>query len=323
MRALLIHNPAAGRKLVRRGLPEALTLLRGHGWTVDVMQTQGPAHASSLAAHAAPDGYEAVLVAGGDGTINLVVQGLMAAQEAGFAPVTLGLLPAGTSNVLALDLGLPAPALGVELSLPKAAKALLRSQVISIDVGCAISQTGRRFFLCWAGIGLDAAVARIVEGQPHSKQRFGRVYFLTTFVRMLNRPDLFTTYTITADDKTVRALSPLAVVSNIKRYAAIFPMAPQATLDDGLLDVTFWQVSDVPTGLKLIPQLLEGHHIQHPAIRYLRAQRVVIEAASPQDIHLDAEPFGKTPVSIEVVPRALPMFIPQSASARRLLAPES
>lgn len=166
MRTLMIYNPAAGRPRLQRQTPEAAAELQAAGWTVDLAQTTGPDSAAHLARSAAADGYDAVVVVGGDGTVNLAANGLLQAAEAGLAPPALGILPAGTANVLARDLGLPAPGPGLEASLPLAARLLARSRVARIDVGVVRSAAGQRCFLCWAGIGLDAAITADVMANP-------------------------------------------------------------------------------------------------------------------------------------------------------------
>ena len=105
MRALLVYNPTAGRSGTRREIPDAVAVLSAAGWLIMPAQTQGPNHAAELARQACADGYDVVLVAGGDGTVNQVANGLITAASEGLPLAALGLLPAGTANVLARDLG--------------------------------------------------------------------------------------------------------------------------------------------------------------------------------------------------------------------------
>ena len=151
MNSLLIVNPTAGQGRAQEAgetLQTALAPLLG-GVTV----TQGPGDAERAARAAAEEGrYEAVLVAGGDGTINEVVNGLLAARAAGGASLPLGLVPVGTQNVLAHELGLPAFDLTATLEILQAGRTR------ALDVGLA----GSRYFVLMAGFGFDALVVREV-----------------------------------------------------------------------------------------------------------------------------------------------------------------
>ena len=154
-----------------------MAVLSAAGWLVMPAQTQGPDHAAELARQACVDGYDVVLVAGGDGTINQVANGLITATHEGLPLATLGLLPAGTANVLARDLGLPVPGPGLMGTLPTAARLLLKSTPEWIDAGLASGPQGKRTFVCWAGVGIDAAITAHVMANPQAKRRFRALYF--------------------------------------------------------------------------------------------------------------------------------------------------
>jgi diacylglycerol kinase (ATP) len=137
MHTLLIYNPVAGRPRLQHQVPGAVAELQAVGWSVDLAETTGPDSAMHLARDATAKGYDAVVVAGGDGTVNQAANGLMQARGDGLSVPALGILPAGTANVLARDLGLPVPLSGLETTLPAAARLLARSRIVSIDVGVA------------------------------------------------------------------------------------------------------------------------------------------------------------------------------------------
>ncbi len=319
-RALLIHNPAAGRPRLQRQVPEAADTLRAAGWTVDLAATTGPDSAAQFACQAAADGYGAVLVAGGDGTVNLVADGLLRAGEEGKALPALGILPAGTANVLARDLGLPAPGPGTEASLPAAARLLVHARVASIDAGIAASAAGRRCFLCWAGVGLDAAVTADVMANPQAKRRFGPLYFVSNLLARLPGLRNAPRYRLQVDGQVWQGRGILVVASNIQHYAVVLDMAPTARIDDGLLDVAFFHGITLWNGGSTLARLLTSQHPSDPNVRYAQATRICIETERPQPVHVDAEPFGVTPVEITVLPRRLPLLVPPTTAARRLLS---
>lgn len=318
MRTLLIHNPAAGRPRLQRQAPDAVAVLQAAGWTVDLAATTGPDSAMHLASAAAGQGYEAVVVAGGDGTVNLAANGLLHARRSGQPLPALGILPAGTANVLARDLGLPVPVSGMEATLPAAARLLVRSRVVSIDVGLARSTAGERFFLCWAGVGLDAAVTADVMANPQAKRRLGVLFFASNLLARLPGIGNGPLYTLTVDGQTWQGQGILAVVSNIQHYAVVLDMAPSALLTDGLLDVAFFHGITAWNGPSTVARLLTSRHRSDPHVHYAQARCVVIDAARPQPVHVDAEPFGATPIEIAVLRAALPLLTPPTVEARRL-----
>lgn len=317
MRALLVHNPSAGRPARRRELPAALAALRSGGWTVDPGPVRDAQEGYDLIRQCGARGYDVALVAGGDGTVNLAVNALMAAQEAGEPVAALAVLPAGTANVLASDLGLaPLPGVSWRNALMTAARRLLAAKPCLLDVGLATSSAGQRYFICWAGIGLDAAISAAVESQPDLKRRFGPVMFAVNALRELSRSDVLTQYTVRVDGEVWQSDAVLAVISNIRRYALVLTMAPRATLNDGLLDCVLFKGPPPSLAVPAV-RLLVGAEEAGREVRYARAQQIVVDTAEPRPVHLDAEPFGVTPLTVDAVPRALPVLVPPGVTSVR------
>jgi YegS/Rv2252/BmrU family lipid kinase len=317
-RTLLIYNPAAGRPRLQRQVPDAMAELHAAGWSVDLAETTGPDSALHLARAAAAQGYHAVVVAGGDGTVNQAANGLLQARSDGQALPALGILPAGTANVLARDLGLPVPVSGLETTLPAAARLLARSRVVLIDVGVARTAAEERCFLCWAGVGLDAAVTAGVMANPQAKRRLGVLYFAGNLLARLPGIKNAPRYTLAVDGQIWQDQGILAVVSNIQHYAVVLDIAPSALLNDGLLDVAFFHGITLWNAGSTLARLLTSQHPSDPNVRYAQARQIAIEASQPQPVHVDAEPFGVTPVEITVLPRALPLLAPPTIEAQRL-----
>ena len=178
MRAELIYNAHAGQSVVRRELEAVVAYLNRNGWIVTVRETQAPMEATELARHAAQQGAEVVIAAGGDGTVSEVASGLVDTDTA------LGVLPVGTANVWALQMRIPAlnpmnPSTRlikwaasleerIESSLPinyyrtvllGAARVLVEGQTLAVDVG----EVSCRYFLMWAVSGLDPAITESVS----------------------------------------------------------------------------------------------------------------------------------------------------------------
>ena len=320
-RALVVSNPVAGWSRVQRQLPEAVAVLRAAGWRVDWELTQGAASMRTLAGQAAAAGYDVFVACGGDGSINEAANGLLAGERAGRAGPALAILPAGTANVLARTLGMPVPLPGpaLEPTLPAAARLLVEAHVHYIDVGLVRRGGQTRAFLCWAGIGLDAAVAADVMAQPTLKRRLGPLSFAGKLVARLPSLRYAPRYTLHVDGETWQGRGVVAVVSNIPRYAVVLDMAPKAALDDGLLDVAFFHNLKLWNAGAMLTRLLLRRHPSDPNVRYAQARTVEVVTARPEPVHVDAEPFGHTPVTIQVLPAALPLLLPRTSASRRLL----
>ena len=165
MKALLIFNPMAGQRDVRSELDEAVAYLTERGWQIDVRETRGGGDATAYARQGVAAGCEAVIVAGGDGTIGEAVNGLAGSETA------LGVLPVGTANVWALEMHIPARTPLHPYRLIDSARPLHRGRIRRVDLGRA----GERYFLLWSGVGLDAVVTEGVD--PEIKKRLGPLAF--------------------------------------------------------------------------------------------------------------------------------------------------
>ena len=318
MRVLVLFNAAAGARSSHRRLPDAISLIEEAGWQVESVATHSVRHTEDLARTAGAAGFDVVAAAGGDGTINVVANGLAAADPD--APrAALAVLPAGTGNVLARDLGLPVPVPGVMDTLLETARWLTRSNSTAVDLGRVSNANGQRYFVCWGGVGLDAAVTAQVAANPAAKQWLGALAFVASAVGQVREIYRAPLYTVQVDDQKFQGRGALAVASNIQRYAVVFDMAPNAAMNDGLLDVTFFHDITVFNGMDRLWKLTTAQHLGTPGIGYATGRRVLIDADTPQPVHVDAEPFGVTPVTIEVLPGAINLMVPPTDDARRLV----
>ncbi|MFQ5945051.1 MAG: diacylglycerol/lipid kinase family protein [Anaerolineae bacterium] len=296
MRALVIFNPAAGLREARADLERALPVLSRAGWDVTLEETEGPGEALEMSRGAAARGYEAVVAAGGDGTLNEVLNGIVGSD------LLLGVLPLGVGNVWAREIGVPA-AMAFAPDLETAAEKLASGRVYRVDVGKA----NERYFLLWAGVGLDASV---VEALDHRlKKRLGPVAFLLAGARALESLSASPVKIMVDGDETSRDVV-LVEVSNAQTYASIARLASEACLDDGLLDVTVFRGRGRLDAVRHIGTLLLGRHRRHPQVEELRGREIVITSDRPLSLHLDGEPSGTTPVDISVEPSALRAIIP-------------
>ncbi|MBI3979827.1 MAG: diacylglycerol kinase family lipid kinase [Chloroflexi bacterium] len=297
MRTKLIVNPAAGRKIGvptnLYGVADVTAALAAHQIAADVVETCGPGHGRQLATEAVGERYQLVLVAGGDGTIHEVAQALAG------TPVVLGILPLGSVMNLARMLNIPR-------DLEGAVHVLLAGEVAVIDLG----RVGDEYFLEAAGVGMEAQIFQLTG--EIDRGRWQRLLDLLRAIRGRRRYRL--DLTVDGQPLVVRAISLTA--TNGPLYAAAQSIAPNARLDDGVLDVAIFESMG---RLDLIRQWFGGGSFGRPGIafRHLQARRLVVHAGRRLPVHADAFPAGFTPATIEVVPAALRVIVGPSTAGER------
>jgi diacylglycerol kinase (ATP) len=306
MRAQIIHNPTAGPRDIRRAMERVRSDLERRGWAVELRMTERAGDALTFARTAAQAGCNVVIAAGGDGTVNETVNGLVGTQTA------LGVLPVGTGNVWAKQLGIPTYTLTNPLRLQEAAMGLTEGDFRQVDVGQVSGQGDKRFFLCWAGIGLDAQVTVEMEPRPRFAKRLGMLpYVIATLIVARDFPGVRTR--VSLDGGVVRGRTLLVLVSNIQQYAGVFKVARQARLDDGLLDVFVFKGLGFPYALRHILGVISSRHLQDPRVVHRQASCIEVETEKVMSVQVDGDPIGTTPVTLEAVPQALRVLIPPSA----------
>jgi diacylglycerol kinase family enzyme len=323
MYAELIYNAHAGRSVVRRALGFVIEYLERNGWTLSVHEPRAPLEATELARQAAMNGADVIIAVGGDGTVNEVASGLVHTDAA------LGVIPVGTTNVWALQTRIPAlspigPSSGLarlmadleermEHPLPlsyyrsvllDAARVLVTGKTCTVDVG----QANDRFFLLWAGIGLDAAVT--VNVKPEDKKAFGPLAFVGTALDMI-RDYKSTNVKITLDGQVKQVDTSLIIVSNIQLYGGILPLGARACINDGKLDVCVFKGEGLLNFVQHILKVASRQHLYDPEVEYAQVKEIIVESAQPLPVHVDDEPFTETPVTIRVLPKALRVIVPQ------------
>jgi diacylglycerol kinase (ATP) len=310
MKVFVIHNPAAGQRDIVAEIGQMVEYLAGHGCEIaGVEQTHGRGDATTYARRAVVLGCDAVLAAGGDGTLSQVVDGLAGSETA------LGVLPAGTGNVMARQLGLPVPgSLWPPYSLVTCAQLLLEGRVRRVDVGRVDLAGGRlaRRFLCWVGVGFDAQVNVAVNEELARKHRLGMLAFVVAAGLTL-RDYAGTSAIVRADGRRVSRRLIMLVGNNIQLYGAFMKMAPNAILDDGLLDIYCFRGRGAARTVLHGLRLLLNQHLLDPEVDMYRARRLEIKTARPLPVHVDGEPIGYTPVVVEVEPRSLNLMVPHGA----------
>ncbi|NQV82002.1 MAG: diacylglycerol kinase family lipid kinase [Alphaproteobacteria bacterium] len=278
-RVYIIRNPTAGRRRARL-LDAVCAALSARGCTPEVVMTQGPDHAVDLARSADAD---LVVAAGGDGTINEVVHGLMT-RPLGARPA-FATLPMGTINVLALELGLPRDAVGL-------AQVIAQGSLIAVTVGRA---NGRHFLLT-AGAGVDAAAVRFLS--PGMKRLFGQGAYYLALVRALIAEGN-TVFTVEIDGETHRVSS--VIVTNAARYAGDKVVAPDASLTGRDVHVLLGTKHGRWNLIRYGAAYMRGTLPTLPDVRIVPVQALRIAEPAGKPVQLDGDNRLVTPVNIEVV----------------------
>jgi diacylglycerol kinase (ATP) len=283
----IIINPVSGGfrpGAARARVQLAQTIAAAHGHEVELFVTEGIGHARELAAAAAGGGARLVVAWGGDGTINEVASALA------FGDVPLGIIPAGSGNGLARELG-------VDLRPERALADALAATPRPMDVG----DVEGRLFVNIAGIGVDAFVA----SRFSLARRRGFLGYINLTVRAL-ATYVPTTYRMTSGGTTVTARALLVTIANSAQFGNGARIAPGARVDDGLLDLVVIEERWRLATLVQLPRLFTGTADRIRGCTTQRIQEVTIEADEPMTYHVDGEPVvGATSVRARVHPGAL------------------
>jgi diacylglycerol kinase family enzyme len=297
--SLLIVNPAAGPawRRARRSIEPLRRVLALRGFDAELRTTEAPGHATALAREAASRGLAAVFALGGDGTQREAAEGLLG----GSTP--LGLLPAGTANVLAPCCGLPrtplraAGCFGLEAERPRAR---------DLDVGLLEDRSGARPFLMMASRGLDARALRALR--PALKRRLGKAGVALAGLREWARgaePE----FPYAADGEPARAT--FVAVQNIPGYGGGAALAPQADPFDGHLDLVAFSGTGRAATLAFAAELLLRRHARDPRVRMRPVGEVAFPGSGPVTLQLDGD----------AIEAALPASARLHRSKLRILVP--
>jgi YegS/Rv2252/BmrU family lipid kinase len=282
---LVILNPAAHSDRAARAHDRIEALARG----CRVCTTTGPGDAEIIARHAASEGFRKIVAAGGDGTTNEVVNGLAGSDA------MLGVLPVGTVNVFALELGLPS-------DLEQCWQIINADHTRLVD----LAQANGKHFVQLAGVGLDAQVVK--ETSAALKRNFGPLSYLISAAQVASRtpPRL----TVEADGQPEEIDGSLVLVGNGRRYGGPFPFFKQAVIDDGLLDVIVFHQLGYFEIIRYLQEVFFSSEIRLPEIDYFQTKRLRVTSQEEVPVELDGELVGDCPVEFTLQQRSLRVLAP-------------
>ncbi|MBI1802380.1 MAG: diacylglycerol kinase family lipid kinase, partial [Chloroflexi bacterium] len=310
VRAVLIYNPAAGQRDQRAAVEEAAEHLRSRGWIVTLRETQKPGDAQAYAREAVAAGLDAVIVAGGDGTINEAVNGLA------YSEVALGVLPSGTANVWAQEIGLPVPRLLNPDPHPllTCAAQLADGVVRAMDLGRA---SGRHFML-YGSIGYDAHIVQQMDSSPSAialkQQLGGAAYYLMGFRAAWS----FTgrRAVIVIDGTRLRRRIWSVMAANTQLYGGVIRIAADARADDGWLDIVVVRGHGLLATARHFASFIFRGLWADPQVEVYRARTAEVYTRKPLPVQVDGDTAGQTPVKFEVAPKAIRVLVPRGAPPR-------
>ncbi len=287
-RIAVIRNPIAGDRAASR-FQAVLAALEARGCEVQVRETTHPNEIRELAAGISADAFDLVAAAGGDGTVNQVANGLAAD-----AP-PLGIIPLGTTNVLALEIGIPD-------NPSEIARIFAEGPSRPIHPGVT---NGRRFLMV-AGAGLDAHV--IERTTPELKKWIGkRAYTWQGFKCFVQHPQ--GTYQVNIDGKVSTAAA--VFVSNMRYYGGPYVLAPEASLEAPGFHVCLFRKPGRLNVARYGLALLAGRLPRLPDVEIIRGTSVVIEGRDNEPVQADGDIVGRLPITIETAPAPLQMIFPR------------
>jgi YegS/Rv2252/BmrU family lipid kinase len=290
---VLVANPTAGGGRGRRMIPRAEAALDALGVEHSLVMTDDGAHPLRAAREAAAVG-RAVVALGGDGLVGSCAEGLVGTGT------VLAVVPAGNGNDFARSLGLhpKRPFLALEC--------LREARVRAVDAVRAEGPGWKRHYVCVGGAGFDSEVNAYAN--TLTRLRGATRYVVAVFRTLARfRPAEFTVR-VDGDEQRVPAM--MVAVANAPQYGGGMRVCPEASLDDGLLDVCVVRAMPRRTFMALFPRVFTGRHVTLPVVIMLRGQKVEIEAERPFHVYGDGERLGSLPATFSAVAGALKVAAP-------------
>jgi diacylglycerol kinase (ATP) len=296
----IILNPTAGNGNGLNAIPEIEKLLNQHNLSFDLVRTERVGHGIDLTRQAVKDGCKAIIAAGGDGTVNEVINGLVQCQLEGLTIPPLAVLAVGRGNDFAGSMGIPT-------DLEGGIQALIDDHRRTIDIGKVtggIFPQGRYFGNC-VGIGFDAITTIEVHKLPRWGGFLGFLVAVLKTVFLYNKAPMAT---IVYDEKSLTQRSLMISIMNGRRLGGNFLLAPNSEPDDGLFDLCIAEQMSSLAVIRMIPHFIRGDQATQPTIKTGQAAHITITGVDgPLPAQTDGEIIcvDGTRLEVEVLPRQL------------------
>lgn len=299
-RARLIYNPTSGRELVKKNIAYILDRLEDAGYEASAYATKCEGDATVGARRAVERKFDLVIAAGGDGTINEVINGL---AEQDYRP-RLGILPMGTTNDFARAINMPR-------DITKACDVLCEGFEMPIDVG----KVNDRYFINIAGGGKLTELSYDVPSKL--KTMLGQMAYYIRGIEML--PSLRPTRVkIEYDGRTFKGDIMMFLVSNTNSVGGFEKIAPEASVNDGMFDLLILKKTNLAEFIRLASLALRGEHMKDPKVIYAQASRIKISTKEKMQLNLDGEYGGDLPGEIVNLYQHLFLIVPKETAGKKL-----
>lgn len=290
----VLVNPMSGKGRGGQAAVDVAAGLRRHGIESTLLIGTDPDDALALARQAVADGVDALVAAGGDGTVHLALQAVAGTD------VPLGIVALGTGNDNASLLALPIKDVAASVEV------LARHHVRTVDAATVQCADGtREWFLGVLSSGFDSLVTeranRLSWPKGEARYLIALVAELATFKPL--------PFTVTLDGQTLQDEGMLAAIGNGMTYGGGMRVCPGAEIDDGLLNLTWLHKMSTWQFLRSFPKVYTGSHVSHPLVTDRSARRIRLEAEG-QMAYADGEPIGPLPIDVEVHPGQLRVLVP-------------
>jgi len=291
-RARIIYNPTSGRELFKKHLPEVLMKLERAGYETSCHATTRAGDATIAAATAVERGHDLIIAAGGDGTLNEVVNGV---AERPNRP-TIGLIPMGTTNDFARALHIPR-------DIDHALDVIVKGETIPVDVG----RMNDKYFINIAGGGRITELTYEVPSKL--KTVLGQLAYYLKGIEMLpsfKPSDVRIEY----DGKVFEGEVMIFLVGLTNSVGGFEKLAPDSSINDGLFTLMFLKKTNLAETVRIISLALRGEHLNDPHLVYVKANHIKVTAKEKVQLNLDGEFGGLLPAEFQNLYRHINMFAP-------------
>jgi len=306
MQAAILYNPMAGRFPSLPLVERAADIFRQQDWEIRLLRTEKEEQLLDYSRQAVEQGLDAVLIAGGDGSLNKAASALQGSSTA------LGVLPAGTANVWAQEIGLPTLSWTNWTALERSARLMASARVKTVDIG----EVNGRPFLLWAGVGLDAFVVHHLEPRTRWEKQFAELQYAANAALVATRWEGMQ-LEAWADEQYIQGTYVLALATNVALYAGgLARISPGAKMDDGQMDFWLFSGDTLAETLQHIWRLVSGKHLDSKQVKGLGCEKVRIKSGSDLFLQVDGEPVkSQQEISIAICPQALQVLIPEGKAS--------
>ncbi|MFB1050571.1 diacylglycerol kinase [Paraliobacillus sp. JSM ZJ581] len=293
-RARIIYNPTSGREQFKKELPEVLQKFEQAGYETSVHATTSIGDATHAASQAIERGFDVIVAAGGDGTINEVINGM---AEKNNKP-KLGIIPVGTTNDFARALHIPR-------QIGKAVDVILADRSVALDIG----KVNDHYFMNIAGGGKLTELSYEVPSKL--KTMLGQLAYYLKGIEML--PSLRPiNVQIEYDGKTFEDEIMLFLVANTNSVGGFEKLAPNAEMNDGVFDLLILKKTNLAEFVRLATQALKGNHLEDDRILYTRAKRIKVHTDEKMQLNVDGEFGGLLPGEFVNLHKHIEYFVPET-----------